>query len=634
MIWFDRLTGRKPSVSKALSELNPIDPLPILTASEIISGLRLSQRLKSIERMTGAGNVYFKELYLPAIHQFIESVQLVPASASHHHAGPGGLAAHTLDVIDTALRIRKSYNLPQYSTPEIIYAQEHVWSYAVFAGALLHDIGKVACNARIKLDTGLYWTPHEGSIHETGAKRYQIEFHQSRYKLHTQLANSFFYLLPPKGRGWLTQYPDILAQLTTWLMGDLYESGAVGEIVRQADSHSVAANLKIGGDRTRFAGHSVPMVDRLTTALRQLLDSGQLKINRPDGSAGWCDGQYTYLVCGTTADAVKQHLYAAGATDIPGDNTRLFDVWQDHGYALPTPKGGAIWRLTINGALTLTVLKFETERLFHPSRRPAAFDGELSVVANDEGRTGPQNLGGSPTKPISPKILVSLTPIPAALKSCCHSQQTHQPSTLVYTVHNPIDRDDSDPFGAVSHVNSIDTVPQPPGTAPSTPETIVPEPTPPSAAPTSFTLDDPDIAHYFLDWLRRGLRDGKIYTNRSTALIHIVKEGVLIVSPLAFKNFIRSHPCLLESGKNEDKITVIIQDKLKRMMTMANFHRQTEKGLNIHSYQINGANKTASVRGWLLPVAALYGEMTPPAMNAAMDNVSGFKGDKKAAKKG
>ena len=384
---------------KDLTQIDLLQPLPVLSADEIIQGLGLAQTIKSIARLTGAGNEYFTTLYQPALHRFIEAVQLVPASASHHHAGPGGLVVHTLDVIDIALRIRKSYNLPQYSTPEIIYAQEHVWTYGIFAAALLHDVGKTVCSTRIKISDDDYWTPYQGSILKSGATHYRVDFIASRYKLHTQLASTCFDLLPDQGRAWLSQYTDVLAQLSAWLVGDHYEFGAIGEIVRQADSRSVSQNLKIGGDRERFPGApSVPLVDRLTTALRQLLADGALRINRPEGSAGWSDGQFTYLVCGTVADAVKQHLYEAGATDIPSDNSRIFDVWADHGYALETPDGRAIWRLTINDALTLTVLKFETARLFHPSRRPSAFEGELRL--NEEAT----DLGASRTKPTGPDL--------------------------------------------------------------------------------------------------------------------------------------------------------------------------------------------------------------------------------------
>lgn len=601
---------------KDLTQVDLLEPIPILSAEQIIDGLGLAQTIKSIGRLAGAGSEYFTTLYLPALHRFAEAVQLVPASASNHHAGPGGLVVHTFEVIDIALRLRQSYNLPQYSTPETIYAQEHVWTYSVFAAALLHDVGKTICSTRIQIGDDEYWTPYQGSILKSGATHYRVNFISSRYKLHTQLASTCFNILPAKGRAWLAQYPNVLAQLSAWLVGDYHEFGAIGEIVRQADSRSASQNLKIGGDRKRFPGApSVPMVDRLTTALRQLLDDGSLKINRAEGAAGWCDGQYTYLVCGTVADAVKHCLYESGATDIPSDNTRIFDVWADHGYALETPDGRAIWRLTINDALTLTVLKFETARLFHPSRRPAPFGGELRLneastdLAGSSTKSTHPDFGGSSTKPAQPDLAVSDSKPtePAAHPHGAAGDPFAGPETHhvkdFYMVGNDKDRSVAD-----------------------TPET-----TPQRAAPmpASFTLDDPDIGHHFLDWVRQGLREGKIHTNRSTALIHIVREGVLIVSPLAFKEFIRKHEFLLDNKHSVDDAARRIQSRLQRQMTMAGHHRKTAKGINIHTYEITGANKTSKIRGWLLPLLSIYGELKPPDINKKLSNVSGFAPEKK-----
>ncbi|MGD8940395.1 MAG: MobH family relaxase, partial [Gammaproteobacteria bacterium] len=580
------------------------DRLPILSAEALITALSLNKRLRSIEKISGAGQQYFKALYLPAIVNYAEAVQLAPASAAHHHAGPGGLLAHTLDVIEIALRLRKAYNLPQFSTPETIYEQEHVWSYGVFVGALLHDIGKMVCSTRIRLENQNIWTPHEGSILNTGAKRYKIEFVKAPYKAHTQLSNSFFHLLPEKGRGWLAQYQDVLAQLTTWLYGDLYESGAIGEIVRRADRQSVANNIKNGADQIRFPNSpQVPLVERLITALRELLHDGVLKINRPDGSAGWCDNQFTYLVCGTVSDMVRQRLHSSGATDIPADNSRIFDIWQEHGYALSTSSGGSIWRLTVNGKFSLTVLKFETSRIFHPSFRPKPFEGKLVVVDNIS-HSAPVNKdtddGDGTTKQVPMK------PMPQTIAEDHNKNFDRdtlpQPEPIAIKPARPTAQNDID-VGTENYKEvSVDNTPV------TVAETSSVENILSRSAPNSFTLEDPDIAHYFLDWLRCGLRDGKILVNRRDALVHIVKEGVLIVSPLSFKKYILKHDWLIDNKHNELDVIRRIQNRLQKIMVQAKLHQKTAKGLNIHTYEVHGPNKTTKIRGWLLPPSSLFGD--------------------------
>ncbi len=627
---------RKPqNTDLTLSSLK-LDQLPILEAMDLIQLLGLQARLDSIKSLAAIGDTHFNALYTPSINQYLESVQLAPASASHHHAGPGGLATHTLDVIETALRKRKAYNLPQHSSSELIAAQEHIWTYGVFAGALLHDIGKMVCNSQIFLDNGLLWTPHGDSILSAGAKTYRVEFKKSPYKMHATLSNGFLHLLAPAGRGWLAQYPNILAQLTAWLSGDIYEYGTIGEIVRQADGESVAANLKIGGDRKRFPNApTIPMVDRITTALRQLIDESKLKINRPNGSSGWCDERYAYMVCGTVANAVRQQLQSSGATDIPSDNSILFDTWQEHDFIVSTPEGGAIWYLTINGSLHLTVLKFEVSRLFHPSRQPAPFAGELSISDTDqavthETKTQPQDVTNQPND----------TPDIASIEDKTDKQSTKSHTT------NPAEKKDKNLFNLNTdsaetnqetvpesdshHVSNIymDDIPvqisaKTPGAA-----SDIDVPNLSKTAPNSFDLNDPDLAHYFLDWLRTGIRDGKIASNRRDALVHVVKEGALIVSPLSFKKFAHEKN-LFNADNNENDACKKVQNKLEKMMRKTKLHKKTTSGMNIHTYLVQGPKRETKLKGWLLPVPTVYGDIKPPDVNPALANLSGFLATKK-----
>lgn len=651
-------------------ELNALDfnNLPILTAQEIIDLLALGTKIKSIEKLTTSGSEYFEHLYIPALWQFIESAQLVPASTSHHHAGPGGLVTHTLDVIDTALRIRRSYNLPLQAPAEIISAQEHIWTYAIFTGAMLHDAGKLICNTRLQLSTGKIWTPHDASILRTGATHYKVLFGKPRYNTHTALANGLLHLLPAKGRGWLAQYPDILAQLTAWLAGDLYECGALGDIVRQADGQSVAKNLKLGGQSQRFPNApTIPLVDRITTALRQLLDEGTLRVNRPEGSAGWTDEHHTYLVCGTVADAVRQQLQRTGATDIPSDNTRIFDTWQEHGFVDSTPDNRAIWHLTINNRLNLTVLKFETNRLFHPSRRPEPYAGELAVSAEkpkvSQGgatRTTPdlaQSVGSPNTSELGQ---TDVTHISSDLEQSvasgnssdlAQSDASRITPELVQSVASrnsfelgqgdgsPITGQDQYSVGE-SRRNTPQHTEDDSHSAPNADhvkdfymgrqDDVLAQPRQVAKGDVTYDMEDPDIPQHFLDWIRGGIRDGKIFVNRSDALVHIVKEGALIVSPITFKKFVKAH-ALVDYDKNKDKneaetlAATALQRKLTKMMSKAKLHRKTQKGLNIHTYLIQGKEREVRIKGWLLPVTAIFGDAKPPSPNSALMNISGFE---------
>ena len=627
---------------KTVFDLNQ-KKLPIFAGHELIELLGLGNKIKSIERITSVGTEYFNELYRPAIELFIESVQLAPASTAHHHSGPGGLATHTIDVIERALRQRKSFELPLNADSEIIFQQEHFWTYSIFIGALLHDIGKMITSTLIVLDNGKIWNPHQSSLLNSGANSYQIRFDQNPYKYHTQLANSFFHLIPEKGRGWLAQYPDIFSELCAWLYGDYYEFGMIGKIIRFADGQSVAANLKIGGEQTRFINApEIPLIEKMMTALRELLQTGALKINGAEGSSGWCMGSFTYLVCGTVADKVRSYLLKLGSTDIPGDNTRLFDTWQEHGYAISNQSDAAIWLIKINDRFKLTVLKFETNRLFHPSKHPGEFLGQISVIENNQGI----DLNDNQVK----KPVAETNNQHQATESIIQTDLTQGTETHVQGDYKT---------GSDHEQNTVSTQSEPesPGSASdlttnnrkNTPvkdfymdeiqvtgelkqsiegnkQGSTPDYQKISKLPDDLKLEDPDIAKHFITWIKEGLQERKIQVNNSKALVHIVKEGVLIVTPIAFKKFIWENK-LNAGGGNINKQMTRIQDRLKTNMEKKKLHRRTKSGLNIHTYQINGDSKSAKIKCWLLPIKTIFENSKPPSINPVLENASGFSNE-------
>lgn len=379
-----RSTSPEVQQTKMTLKLSGLDTrrMPLLIAENLIPTVGLENTIRSIKRLVSVSDKHWNVLYKPAIDTYIELCQLAPASVAHHHAGPGGLIAHTLESVDMALRLRKPLVLPRNADPDTTAHQEHIWTYAVFCAVLLHDNGKLATTTRLRLEDGRLWSPLAGSPIRSGCKHYSIEFVTAPYKLHARVANAGLRILPESGIAWLSQFPEIMSQVIAYLYGDLYESGVVGELAHTADGQSVAANLKIGGDRIRYANApSIPLVDHLIIGLRSLLSNNELKVNA-NGADGWITDQHAYMVCGTVANKLLEHLRKQGVTNVPSDNNRIFDILQEHGFVISTVDGKAIHHTKIIGPkrtyeFNLTMLKFETSRLFPPSKRPQCFVGEI-----------------------------------------------------------------------------------------------------------------------------------------------------------------------------------------------------------------------------------------------------------------
>lgn len=379
--------GKSGVVSRSIpnpDQLN-LQQLPILSAPELVQACGYAPDLPELFRLVGVQEQHFDNLYRDSLYAFAEAVQLAPASESHHHAGPGGLLKHTLEVVHSALQLRKAYQLPRRGEPETIVAQEHAWTFGVFAAALLHDAGKVMSRSPLMLTmtdgSERTWSPHDRQLIELAPASYRIDFRPAEYKAHNRYALTLFgVLLPSVARGWLTNYPHILSQLVAYLWGDEFESGDIGEIVVRADRDSTARNLGGSPDALRFPDAKASTADQLMSGLRQLLGEKDIKLNQ-NGGMGWIHNNYAYFVCKPLAEKLQSHLASQSVAGIPSETSRIYDVLQEGGFALSTLDGQAIWNVNVQGEgyqHSFTCLKFDARRLFSHNRELPRFAGLIT----------------------------------------------------------------------------------------------------------------------------------------------------------------------------------------------------------------------------------------------------------------
>ncbi len=617
---------------------DPLDALnlPPMTAPELIRFLELEHRILAIKRLASVNDRYWNSLYQTAINNAAETIQLIPASASHHHAGPGGLLTHTIEVCANAMRIAKAWQLPLGVGPEERAKLDQVWRYGLFAAALLHDMGKTLALVRITLNLKngqtSPWSPYLGKI-PSDTLSYRVDFQVADYQLYHQLSVSLMDLLPRSARHWLLQDMKLMKQLIAWLNNDPYECGEIGEIVRQADRDSTAADLKLGGHQKRFPGaFQLPMIDRLMTALRHLLQDGTLKINR-NGAAAWIYQGRAYLVCRTVAQAVQQYLADQGATDIPTDPTRLYDTWQEYGYALDNTEGGAIWKAHIMGEdydLKLTVMVFEATRLFKVGHLPSDLKGEIKILSQDSDiKTLSQtplsdhhheNNDGSPT----PQNTVTDTesesqqdPDPFDLSNNTsespHTEEHSLPGALhtpdpVTQQHGTVSTIENKQSGAVSGSENSELA-QPKVHQPLDSGAIISDP---QSAPQP---NDPQVAQFFIQWIKGSLADKSFRVNRADTPVHIVAQGVVLISPVIIKKFCQKMK--YEQLTGSKPTWKVVQSQFHKLK----LHIRTENHVNIHKFQINGNHKSSFMNGYLLPYKIFFDEGDIPPINERLTHI-------------
>jgi hypothetical protein len=351
-------------------------------------------------------------------------------------------------------------------------------------------------------------------------------------------------LTPAAALSWLQQdFPGVFKAWLGYLSGQDEVAGIVGQIVTDADRQSVAADLS-GGQPLHTqqipAAKAKPLSQRLLTGLRFLLDEQQLPLNRK-GAAGFFDGEALWLVSKRVLDELRTHLEKEGQTGIPTRNDRLMDELQQHGILTPTAAGQAIWNAEIrlgDWVQSLTLLQIPAGLLW----------ADMACY--------PERLAGS--------ITPAGQPVPT----------TQSPETVPKTVLVA-----PSAVGACPASDSSSPTPSPARLVPTTepkPETVAP--TPPSPTP-----DTDNAGQLFLHWLTTGLRTGKHKLNTADARLHVVREGLLLVSPAIFKDY--------DLGNWE-----YVQKRFSKL----GLHRK-QGNTNIWRYQVSGQKKRGVVQGMLLP---------------------------------
>ena len=118
--------------------------------------------------------------------------------------------------------------------------------------------------------------------------------------------------------------------------------------------------------------------------LRLLVEQRQLPVNRPGATLFTSDDRvYVYAVAKTLADKLRDTMKSLGATDVPTENTRIFDELQQNGLLVSTASGQAIHNIHVSipdahFSQDFTVLKFETRKVFSTASMPQALAGQVS----------------------------------------------------------------------------------------------------------------------------------------------------------------------------------------------------------------------------------------------------------------
>ena len=545
------------------SPVAPLNTFPVLGSNALLAPHTAA--ISRIEELAGVPATYFRDYYLAPLHHYARFVQQLPASEVHHHAHAGGLLAHTLEVITTALSLRQGYLLPPGAAVEDLVQLKDVWTYAVFTAALCHDLAKPAVDQKVTLydvagkSMGV-WDPWRGDLDSNADTHwYGVEFIRGRsYRLHEKASLLLVHrIIPATGLAWLASDRQAFAAWCGCVSGDASQADVLGEIIslgdRQSVSHSLGADLGPKAAKSQV----IPLHEKLIMALRQLIEENTLPLNR-NGAAGFRTGNKLWLVSKRSIDSMRLYLNQSGHSGIPTENQRLFDVLQEH-QVLETTQDRAIWRMTVQGdgwAHDLTLICIPLIKIWPNTEAwPAEFSGSVTV------------------------------------------QRTDNDAAELDTV-NPLDDDEVMPSGAEASETTKTTPPKSDSKPITVSATAAPKAKQEKTAVTAVVAMKTGDA--FLDWIIAGIQDRSVDYNNSGARIHVVNEGVLLLSPGIFQDYVRVHQ-LDEPWES-----------LQKQFLKLDLHERTAGGFNIHRYRVSGDTQSAPITALLLKdVGMLFKTGTP-----------------------
>lgn len=593
--WFRRRQPA-PKTGRELEQFR----FEILSADQLLD--QHSDRMGAIRRHVGVPKAHWKALYDPVFKAYAYFVQQCPASEAHHHAGAGGLLQHGLETVEKALALRRGKLLPPGASAEELAAKQDVWTYATATAALLHDIGKPLADQRLRLydesgkDLG-DWNPWNGFI-APPAVSYEVRFVRGRrYRLHPRIPPLLSHLLIPEmGMTWLAEDLDVFeAWLATISGGDSELAGELGEMIRAADGSSVAVNLSGGISARVSTSMAKPLWERLATGLRYLVDQNVLPLNKP-GAAGWAIADDLWLVSKRALDALRDHLLQEGQAGIPAKNERLMDELQQHGVLMPNGDR-AIWLATVELAegwtQQLSLLRIPMARIWSdPAARPQACIGRMVPQGANAAQA---SMAPPPAAPPS----AAMTPQPelAAVPSAVPQPGRNE---ILQPLQDPQSSRDGNMTPGTGDLPARDQAvagdqPQPAALSRSSigtdsyglilPPLSAAEDTTPSA-PVADADNGQLPGNDFIGWLRDGLSTAKLKINVADARVHMVPEGLLLVSPGIFRDFAG-----VEGWEAAQKRLL----KLKR-------HLKRPDSTNIWTYRVVGEKKqSALLKGVVIP---------------------------------
>jgi hypothetical protein len=132
-------------------------------------------------------------------------------------------------------------------------------------------------------------------------------------------------------------------------------------------------------------------------------------------------------------------------------------------------------------------------------------------------------------------------------------------------------------------------------------------------------LERYEIGIEFFGWLKAGLLNSGLNTNHPGSRVFFIEEGILILSPYIFEDFIKS------DNRYQEETSKHVQRRFIKYLENKQSMVRTAVGLATHTYEFKAGNSSSLLNGYLIPKHLIFNEGSHNYnVSAYMKNISGF----------
>lgn len=353
---------RKP-IPAGVPVYPPIDQgIAIASAPHVVN--TQANLIKRIKLLAGASEDDFNLRYLSVIHRLAEYIQLLPASETESHTGPGGLFRLCLEIGFFSAQAAEGIVFTGRGTAEDRRREEPRWRYAAFIAGITCELHRCVTCMTVVDKRGRVWPAFNQSLQswlaESDGDRYFVRWVCNERNGAATAGLLVNKVVSPNNLQYLHDgSPRIVPIMMNTITGmRTTEKSALSIVVDQMREQVLHRDKSIQPTyygKLTVGSHLEP---HLLDAMRQMVANGKWRVNERKARL-WYSSDGLFLVWRLAAKEIVDHLSASSLSGFPQDAQTLLEILLAANVLVNDKDGSPYWMIIPPGEKTeLAAVKF------------------------------------------------------------------------------------------------------------------------------------------------------------------------------------------------------------------------------------------------------------------------------------